>query len=49
MKGRQINTPTSVPAVPGAKGTRPEPNPVARNVMSFSFKIFSAKQKIIKK
>ena len=39
MKGRQINTPTSVPTVPGAKGARPEPNPVARNVISFSFKI----------
>ena len=36
---RQITTPTSVPIVPGAKGASPEPNPVARNVISFSFKI----------
>ena len=39
MKGRQIKIPTKVPAVPGAKGASPEPNPVARNVISFSFKI----------
>jgi hypothetical protein len=39
IKGRQIKTPTIVPAVPGATGESPEPNPVARNVISFSFKI----------
>jgi hypothetical protein len=38
-QSRQIKTPTSVPAVPGAKGARPEPNPVASNVISFPFKV----------
>jgi hypothetical protein len=32
--------PTSVPAVPGAKGARPEPKPVAKILIILSFRFF---------
>jgi hypothetical protein len=35
-KARYIGMPTIVPAVPGAKGTSPLPNPVARNLINRS-------------